>query len=176
MEAVAASVVAVLGTLLGAGITHRFQQRGAERTERFTREERLRQERMDAYCAFAGALLNYRRTVVHRWYCEHEGRGEDEIRETRLRACVTSPARRRAPGRGGDTGPQGYDLRSEAQEALFRVQMLTSDEALVERAWPALWRIDEVHRAPDRGELDARRDVTRALVNQFVGAAKERLG
>ncbi|GAA2576077.1 hypothetical protein [Streptomyces tubercidicus] len=45
MEAVAASVVAVLGTLLGSGVTHVLQTRATDRSERFARAERLRQER-----------------------------------------------------------------------------------------------------------------------------------
>lgn len=72
MEAVVASVVAVIGTLLGSGITHFFQSRAAERSEQFARAERLRQERIDAYCAYAGALLDYRRVLVHRWFVLHE--------------------------------------------------------------------------------------------------------
>ncbi|WP_367322361.1 hypothetical protein [Streptomyces sp. HUAS ZL42] len=151
MEAVAASVIAVLGTLLGAGVTHGFQSRAAARTERFMRDEKLRQERLDAYCAYAAALVNYRRALVHRWFCEHEGRSQEEITQARM---------------------QGYDLRSVANEALFRVQMLAPDETLVERTWQALWQIDQVHKAADRAELDERRDTTRTLVTEFVTTAK----
>ncbi|MFE0930627.1 hypothetical protein ACFW4O_30810 [Streptomyces mutabilis] len=61
MEAVAASVIAVLGTLLGSGLTYLFQRQTMNRSEQFTRNERLRQERIAAYSAFAGALANYRR-------------------------------------------------------------------------------------------------------------------
>lgn len=109
----------------------------------------------ESYCAYAGALLNYRRTLVHRWYCEHENRPEDEIRQTRLTA---------------------YDLRSVAREALFRARSLTPGEALMRHAWEALQRIDEVHRAADRDELDQRRTVTRTLVYRFVTGARKELG
>lgn len=43
MEVVATSLVAVLGTLFGATLTHLFQRRTALLTEQFTRSERLRQ-------------------------------------------------------------------------------------------------------------------------------------
>ncbi|MFM9446116.1 hypothetical protein [Streptomyces acidiscabies] len=150
METLTASLVAVLGTLLGAGLTHRFQVRAAERAERFTRDERLRQERMAAYSAYAGALVTYRRVLLDRWFRLHEDNEPEESRRARL---------------------EGYALRTTVQEALFRVQMLTSDEALVARAREALELIDQLHRAPDRADLETRRDITRAAVTAFVTEA-----
>ncbi|QEU93650.1 hypothetical protein [Streptomyces kanamyceticus] len=150
MEAVAASVIAVLGTLLGAGVTHSFQRRAIERTEEFTRGEKLRQERIDAYCAYAGALVGYRRLLVDRWFRREENRHEE------------SEAARF----------QSYELRSEAQEALFRVQLLTADDALVRQAAAALEDVAEVHKAADRDALAERRRVSREAINSFVAAAK----
>ncbi|MEU8957412.1 hypothetical protein AB0C93_24260 [Streptomyces sp. NPDC048518] len=150
MEAVAASVIAVLGTLLGAGLTHSFQRRAIERTERFTRGERLRQERIDAYSAYAGALVNYQRVVVDRWFRRSEGRHE-ESEESRFRS---------------------YEMRSEAQEALFRVQLLTHDDELIRLAWEVLDQIGEVHRTDDREEMAVRRRTSRAAINSFVRVAK----
>lgn len=72
MEAIIASAIAVLGTLLGSGITLAFQQRTTEKGHQFARDERLRQERLDAYSIYAGALVNYRRCLVHLWFCLHE--------------------------------------------------------------------------------------------------------
>ncbi|MFE0174228.1 hypothetical protein ACFWZ2_18080 [Streptomyces sp. NPDC059002] len=150
MEAVAASVIAVLGTLLGAGVTHSFQRRAIERTEEFTRGEKLRQERIDAYCAYAAALVNYRRVIVDRWFRREENR-IDESEEARF---------------------QSYELRSEAQEALFRVQLLTTDDALVQQAREALDHVADVHKALDRDEFTQRREVSRDAINSFVTAAK----
>ncbi|MEX3107666.1 hypothetical protein ACSCBZ_44110 [Streptomyces niveiscabiei] len=150
METLTASLVAVLGTLLGAGLTHRFQVRAAERAERFTREERLRQERMAAYSAYAGALVTYRRVLLNRWFRLHEDDEPEEAHRARL---------------------EGYAQRTTVQEALFRVQMLTPDEALVARAREALELTDQLHRAPDRAELERRRDITRAAVTAFVTEA-----
>ncbi|MCF3125205.1 hypothetical protein IPZ68_36745 [Streptomyces arenae] len=150
MEAVAASVIAVLGTLLGAGVTHAFQRRAIERTEQFTRAEKLRQERIDAYCAYAGALVNYRRVLVDRWF-SRAGNRTEESEETRFRS---------------------YELRSEAQEALFRVQLLTTDDALVRLAAQTLDQVADVHRTDDRAELGERRRVSRDAINSFVSEAK----
>ncbi|MFF8645179.1 hypothetical protein [Streptomyces sp. NPDC015345] len=143
----------MLGTLLGAGITHSFQRRAIERTEEFTRGEKLRQERIDAYSAYAGALVNYRRTLIDRWFSRHENRtpaGQDS-EESRFRS---------------------YEMRSQAQEALFRVQLLTSDEALVRQAWEALDTVAEVHRTDDRDDLAERRRASRDAINSFVAAAR----
>ena len=141
----------MLGTLLGAGVTHRFQVRATERTERFARDERMRAERMDVYSTYAGALVNYRRALVFRWFQEHEGGQDEAVTESRM---------------------TGYELRSIAQEALFRVQMVAPDDGLVELALEALQHIDQLHKAPDRAELNARRDSTRAQITGFVSAAK----
>ncbi|MFG3101718.1 hypothetical protein ACGFZL_14550 [Streptomyces sp. NPDC048182] len=55
METIIASAIAVLGTLLGSGITLAFQQRVSDRGHAFTRRETLRQERLDAYSAYVVA-------------------------------------------------------------------------------------------------------------------------
>lgn len=143
----------MVGTLLGAGVTHAFQRRSIERTEQFTRAEKLRQERIDAYCAYAGALVNYRRILVDRWFSRTQNREESE--ETRFRS---------------------YELRSEAQEALFRVQLLTGDDELVRLAAETLDQVADVHRTDDRAELGERRRVSRDAINSFVAAAKRHVG
>ncbi|WP_409237721.1 hypothetical protein [Streptomyces sp. PA5.6] len=144
----------MLGTLLGAGLTHSFQRRAIERTERFTRGEKLRQERIDAYCAYAGALVNYRRILVDRWFSRAENR-QEEIEELRFRS---------------------YEMRSDAQEALFRVQLLTNDEELVRLAWETLDHVADVRRADDRDSLAERRRVSREAINDFVATAKRHVG
>ncbi|GAA2366412.1 hypothetical protein [Streptomyces cuspidosporus] len=150
MEAVLASVIAVLGTVLGSGVTHAFQRRSADRSEQFARTERLRQERIDAYCAYAGALLNYRRVLVQRWFVQHENRPDEDTPE--LREHV-------------------YELRYAAQEAMFRAQMLSDDPALVELSERLLAHVTELHHAGDRDRLDELRERSRQGVRDFIAAA-----
>ncbi|WP_307840531.1 hypothetical protein [Streptomyces sp. G44] len=140
----------MLGTLLGAGVTHFFQRRAIERTQEFTRGERLRQERIDAYSAYAGALVDYRRVLMDRWFSRQEDRAED----------------------GAESRFRSYEMRSEAQQALFRVQLLTGDDDLVRLAWQTLDHVSDVHRAEDRDDLAERRRVSREAINAFVAAAK----
>jgi hypothetical protein len=50
-----ASIIAVAGTLLGSTTTYVFQRLTAGHAEEFARNEQLRQERLAAYSAYAGA-------------------------------------------------------------------------------------------------------------------------
>ncbi|MFC9507845.1 hypothetical protein [Streptomyces sp. NPDC057002] len=154
MQTIIASAIAVLGTLLGSGLTLAFQQRTTDKGHQFTRHERLRQERLDAYSAYAGALINYRRCLVHLWFCEHEQPPHEDPGVVRVRA---------------------YDLRSSAQEALFRVQMLTDDEALSEAAEAVLAEVTALPKTDSRTELDQRRVKTRDDISRLVTASKRHL-
>ncbi|WP_404192560.1 hypothetical protein [Streptomyces tauricus] len=151
METIIASAIAVLGTLLGSGLTLAFQHRTTDKGHQFARHERLRQERLDAYCAYAGALINYRRCRVHLWLCEREQPPHEDPGVVRARA---------------------YDLRSSAQEALFRVQMLTDDEALSEAAEAVLEDVTALRKTDSRTELDQRRVKTRDDISRLVRASK----
>ncbi|MFD5792244.1 hypothetical protein ACFWIO_01705 [Streptomyces diastatochromogenes] len=154
METVIASAIAVLGTLLGSGITMAFQHRTTDMSHQFTRREKLRQERLDAYSAYAGALVNYRRCLVRLWFCEHEQPPPEDPDAVRIHA---------------------YDLRSSAQEALFRVQMLTEDETLGQAAEDVLADIATVSKAESRAEYDALRERTRDAISRLVRTAKHHL-
>lgn len=156
VEAIIASAIAVLGTLLGSGVTFAFQQRVAERGQEFTRSEKLRQERLDAYTSYAGALVNFRRTLVHLWFCTYQqpyGPYEDPVA----------------------VNARSYGLRSNAQEALFRLQMLTGDEALSARAQALFSEIGVVHKTESREEFEIRRGSTREGIRALVAAAKRQL-
>lgn len=150
MEAVVTSVVAIVGTLLGAGTTHYFQRREADRSHILAREEKLRQERMDAYCAYAGTLLEYRRVLVHRWFVLHEGEscGEDtpELRE------------------------EQYKTRGAAHEAMFRTQMVTDAPEIAARAEQVMATVTRLHRVEGREALTELRDRTRQEIRDFVAA------
>jgi hypothetical protein len=154
VETIIASAIAVLGTLLGSGITLAFQQRTTDRSHQFARREKLRQERLDAYSLYAGALINYRRCLVHLWFCEHEQPPPEDPDSVRIRA---------------------YDLRSSAQEALFRVQMLTDDATLGQTAEVVLADITALTKTETRSQLDQRRVQTRDDIGRLVRAAKQHL-
>jgi hypothetical protein len=154
MEVVATSVIAVLGTLLGSAVTHLFQRRTALRAEQFTRSERLRHERIDAYCVYGGALANYRRGQMDYWFAKHEDRAleEQSIHELRREA---------------------QRLRAMAMEAMFRAELLTHSEELHALARQALKAVDAIPGARSRAELDPIRDTSRSSIYQFISASRQ---
>ncbi|MFI8997126.1 hypothetical protein [Streptomyces sp. NPDC053542] len=155
MEAVVTSVVAVVGTLLGAGITHFFQRQETERSHALARDEKLRQERIDAYCAFAGTLLDYRRVLVHRWFVLHD---EDRCDED-------SPELRE----------EQYKTRYAAHEAMFRAQLVSDDAEVVELTERLLADVTQLHWVDDREELTELRARTRQEIRDFVTAVAGRV-
>ncbi|MFI6879189.1 hypothetical protein ACIBL6_37690 [Streptomyces sp. NPDC050400] len=154
MEAIITSAIAVLGTLLGSGITLVVQRRTAAEGHQFARSERLRQERLDAYSTYAGTLINYRRSLVHLWFCMNEQPPPEDADAVRIRS---------------------YDLRSTAQEALFRAQMLTDDATLSRAAAEELANVTALSKTDSRAELDVRRRETRDAIQQLVMTAKRHL-
>ncbi|MGX9886631.1 hypothetical protein [Streptomyces sp. NPDC002276] len=154
MEAIIASAIAVLGTLLGSGITLLFQQRAVDKSHDFTQKERLRQERLDAYSAYAGALINYRRCLVHLWFCLHDQTPPEDAEEVRARS---------------------YDLRTRAQEAMLRVVLLTDDESLSEAARALLDDVASLYKADTREEFDHRRSHTGNSIGRLIGISKRHL-
>ncbi|GAA3866826.1 hypothetical protein GCM10022227_25360 [Streptomyces sedi] len=149
----ATSLIAVLGTLLGSSLTYVFQRRTASRAERFTRDERLRQERIDAYCAFGGALASYRRGQLDLWFARHADRlGEGE----------TPHALRRETQR----------LRTAALEAMFRSELLSEGAELEDVGREALKEIDRIAETGSRDELEAARRVSRAGIYEYVRVSR----
>ncbi|MYT70787.1 MULTISPECIES: hypothetical protein [unclassified Streptomyces] len=153
MVVVVTSVIAVLGTLLGASLSHLLQSRTTARSERFARGERLRQERIDAYCTFGGALANYRRGQMDYWYPRHDGRTDDPADLHELRR-------------------EAQRLRAGAMEAMFRVELLTDAPALPALARRAMDAVDRIPRAGDRDELEIARNASRTLIHEFIAASR----
>ncbi|NYV74872.1 hypothetical protein [Streptomyces sp. UH6] len=155
MVVIAASVIAVFGTLLGAGVTHLFQRNTLRRTEENARSEKLRQERIDAYCVFGGALANYRRGQMDHWFAGRGGDGhlasESEVHELRRAA---------------------QRLRAAAMEAMFRAELLTDSSELTSLGREALKAADGIDRAASRAELDRARDESRRLIYGYMAAAR----
>ncbi|MEV7387568.1 MULTISPECIES: hypothetical protein [unclassified Streptomyces] len=153
MRGVATSLIAVLGTLLGATLTHLFQQRTALRAEQFARGERLRRERIDAYCEFGGALANYRRGQMDYWFAKNDGRSvaEESLHELRREA---------------------QRLRAAAMEAMFRSELLTHSAQLDELGRQALKSVDRISDARSRADLGPARETSRALIYDFVAASR----
>jgi hypothetical protein len=152
VEIIVTSVVAVVGTLLGSLATHYFQRRNRADAERFERNERLRQERVSAYTAFGGALVNLRRTSKDRWYAIHDQRDGADPELLRY---------------------ETYRLYTTAQESLFRVQLVTESSDLIELGRQALDDVDRIKPNLEREEFARLRDSSRKSVFRFMDAARK---
>jgi len=146
------SVVAVVGTLLGSLATHYFQRRNRADAERFSRNERLRQERVSAYTTYGGALVSLRRALIDRWYAAHEERRNADPDAIRY---------------------ETYRLRTATLEAMFRVQLVTESQQLIGLAQQAIDSVDRLTLRIPAEEFKDARDVSRQDIFSFVEAARK---
>ncbi|MFJ2742332.1 hypothetical protein ACIO3O_22025 [Streptomyces sp. NPDC087440] len=139
--------MAVAGTLLGSFLTFLFQRRAADRAEAFAWRRLIREERLAAVSSFAEAVVAYRRAQY-------------------------DPFHRRTEGRNGptlaDAQTEAYHRRMVAQQALFRVRLVTDDQSLVQLAEEALEATRLMWDAADRPSLEARADQAKQALNEFV--------
>ncbi|MFI1012223.1 hypothetical protein [Streptomyces sp. NPDC020965] len=144
------AVIAVIGTLLGSVVTHFFQRRATERAADLNRAEQLRQERISAYSAFAGSLVDYRRGQNDRWHRARETPGSVAAEEARI---------------------DSYRLRSGAHQALIRVQLVCDDAQALELAAAAFEVTNCMHEASDDDDRSRRSAQARETLSEFIGAA-----
>ncbi|GLY88170.1 hypothetical protein Airi02_060990 [Actinoallomurus iriomotensis] len=154
MGNVTASIIAVLGTLLGSCITHVFQQRSAARADRVNHQDQRRQEQLSASSAFIGALMEYRRNLYFRWRLKQN------------QAPTEQQARERA---------DSYRLRSAAEQTMVRMHLVTQDATLIGLAERALNAPDLLRHAVDITDLVARRDEVERIHNEFINVVARRL-
>ncbi|QKW07925.1 hypothetical protein HUT18_17555 [Streptomyces sp. NA04227] len=154
MEVVAGSLIAVLGTLLGAALTHVFQRRAANDAERSRQAEQIRQERLDAYAHCGGALMNYRRSVMDRWFARDEQKPAEVQEELRY---------------------ESYRQRSAAEEAVFRVELLSDDPALSQLGRDTINRIATMLAAETNEQLALHRHDSRTWIHEFISTSKAQL-
>jgi hypothetical protein len=154
VEVLVASLIAVAGTLLGSVTTYFFQRQTVERAERFARQERLRQERMAVYGAFAGAVTDHRRAVANLWF--RRGAGPDD------------PAYRAAR-------EECDRLGAALDHARFQVQLIADDAELVALAARAHIPTNAISTAADHDELKTYENQSRDAVGSFVTAASAQI-
>ena len=154
MEVLVASLIAVAGTLLGSVTTYLFQRQTVDRAERFARQERLRQERMAVYGAFAGAVTDHRRAVVNLWLCRGAGQDDPGYRAAR---------------------DECDRLGAALDHARFQVQLIADDPELVVLAATAHQPTTAISTAGDLDELRTHENRSREAVGSFIAAASAQL-
>ncbi|MFD0857059.1 hypothetical protein ACFQ07_32925 [Actinomadura adrarensis] len=143
-------MVAVTGTLLGALLTFLFQRRNADRTERLTRERERREERLAAFGAFAGAVVDFRRAEydrVHRRLDEPDSAAHDEART------------------------ESYRVRAVAHQEFFRVRLLCGDAELAQLAARALELTESIHDAETKEQVGESGERAKQALDEFIDAA-----
>lgn len=151
MNGVLTSLIAVGGTLAGSALTYLFARLTARRTEEAAREERLRQERITAYAAFAGAMTALRQKVIALWFLQHEG-ADTRAAHTEADQCGAA-----------------------ADHARFEVRLLTEDAELRGLADAAFGPIAAIGKAADRAELADHETRGQEVLTAFVEAAGRQL-
>ncbi|MEI7058702.1 hypothetical protein WBG06_22960 [Nocardioides sp. CCNWLW239] len=149
MAAIFASVVAVLGTLLGSLATYAIQRSTIRQQQALAGAERRRQERVDAISAYAEALTTYRRVKMDRWHAVDEGRDDQE-------------ALRR----------HDYEVRAAAVAARLRVELLVDDRDLRAQCQLALEAVDAMAPGSTSEEFGEGRNASRAALTQVVDRAR----
>lgn len=150
MVAVLTSAVAVAGTLLGALVSYGLQRRVAERSERFSRAERLHQERLTAYSQFASAIMELRRVEFARTLAEEQAAPD-------LPAWVD----------------ESYQRLAAARSAMFRVQLLSNDTELSQLATEVVRITSEIHHYGS--DQDARGQLSWHKLEQFMELASSKM-
>lgn len=150
MEAVLASLIAVTGTLLGSVITFAVQRRTSAQAEAFARSQQLRQERLTAYSAYAGAVTALKQATVALWF--------------RLREAPDSPETRHA-------FTECDRLGAATENVQFQVRLLAEDSALAALAASAFDAVTPLRTASARAELAAREQDLQDALDAFITAA-----
>ncbi|MEV0252380.1 hypothetical protein AB0H76_37730 [Nocardia sp. NPDC050712] len=149
MSTILPALIAVAGTLLGAGATFFFQRSTAERAATLGFAERLRQDRLNAYNAFADAAAEYRGAEFDRWFRIQENDS------AAVRAALQA----------------AHAKRTVARSALLRIALLTDDSRLRELGQEIIELSRLISRAADATERDSKGDRARELLDAFVERA-----
>ncbi|MFJ4100600.1 hypothetical protein [Amycolatopsis japonica] len=150
MNGVLTSVVAISGTLAGSTLTYLLGLLNTRRTERTARDERLRQERIAAYVAFAEAMTELRQGVIAKWFLKQRSAPDEE-----MRAAHTESDKRGAT----------------ADHARLRIQMLTDDSEILRLIDATFEPIEALHRAPDLAAVKQHEERSQETLSVFIRTA-----
>lgn len=149
MSAVLPALIAVAGTLLGAGTTFLFQRSTADRAASQAFAERLRQDRLNAYNAFADAAVEYRGSENDRWFRLREND------DAAVRAAIQA----------------AHSKRTVARSALLRIALLTSDIRLQELGRETIEVSRSISDADDPEQRETSSDQAKSLLDAFIKLA-----
>ncbi|MFI0826380.1 hypothetical protein ACH4Q7_18180 [Streptomyces roseolus] len=157
MSGIIAAAIAVIGTLLGAVVAHRYQEKTALRTAARAGRERGHQRLLDACAGFVAAAEDYRRAQYDRWTSHHTAPDTEAARAARA---------------------ESHRLYVEVRGSVLRLRLVASAPAarrLAERAAEILTRTREIFFAVDRADMLARGEAVERACETFTAEAAEAL-
>jgi hypothetical protein len=157
VSAVAASLIAVAGTLLGSFTTYWFQQKAARRSEITARQEHLRQDQLTACSEFAAAVSDLRRAMTAVWFRKNRKHRQ--------------PADDEAAAEYHTAYAEADRLGAVAETAKFRMLLIIDDAELSQLADAAGGRVGAVIAAREKTEIEKLDAEFEAHMAMFLGAA-----
>ncbi|MFJ8210595.1 hypothetical protein [Streptomyces sp. NPDC096033] len=155
MSGIIAAAIAVIGTLLGAVIAHRYQEQSTARAAARADREREHRRLLEACADFVGVAEDYRRAQYDRWTSQHTAADSE--------AALSARA-------------ESYRLYVELRSSLFRLRLVASGalaQRLAEQAAEIQVRTREIFFAVDRADMLARGEVAEHACEAFVVRAQE---
>jgi hypothetical protein len=156
VDAILAGLVAILGTLLGSGLTYMFQRKHIAAANELTKQTLLHEERLNAYSRFAEAATEYRRARINAWF--------------RWREDPNNPTAYRTALADADRG------EAVVRHALFRVQLVAGDPTVIAAAQEAFSPILEIRRKRIKDDhLDRQVEQCEIKLSKFIEQASEQI-
>jgi hypothetical protein len=116
------------------------------------KQQRLRDERIAAYTAFASAVEDFRWGQAERYFSKQRDPGGEAYQLAYQ---------------------EGHRLRTTAWQAFYRIKLVTNDASLVAHAEAALEQTRSVSGAANDSERDQLDDVAKAAIRDFVDYASK---
>lgn len=144
------------GTLAAALLAFMFGRVNLSRANEHEQAEALRRERIGSFATFCAAVVEYRRSQLHRWYVGNDHGGDARSVEER-RPDVAQALR---------------DSRAAAWSSYYRLLMVCDDDALAEHAKSTLKLTKRMKEAQTAGALNTLSDEVHDSVEAFAMRAR----
>ncbi|MFH8729057.1 hypothetical protein [Streptomyces termitum] len=155
MSGVIAAAIAVIGTLLGAVVAHRYQEKATARSAARADRERGHQRLLDACADFIALAEEYRRAQYDRWTSGHA--------EPESEAALVARS-------------ESYRLYVEVRSSVLRLRLVAlgpQARQLAEQAAEILVRTREIFFAADKAGMLARGEVAERACEAFAVRARD---
>ncbi|MCX5378327.1 hypothetical protein [Streptomyces sp. NBC_00091] len=155
MTGIISAAIAVIGTLLGAVVAHRYQEKIASRSASRADRERSHQRLLDACADFIALAEDYRRAQYGRWTSLHAAPDSE--------AMLTARA-------------ESYQLYAEVRSSVHRLRLVAlgpQAQQLAEQAAEIQVKTREIFFATDKPDMLARGEAAEHACEAFAVRAKE---